>query len=640
MQGLKNTMKLKIKKLGPVADSEIKLGDITLFLGPPNTGKSYTLRAIYTKLFPLDDYALKFMEEKLSERLIVHLEHEFPEQTSNMFRNLFKTITKVVLATIFPLDRNEARNGFEKIFYNLMERAKLKGTIERQEDFITASIEAPPINIALDVSLLKKALQESLYDFITELIPIEDTDSVIFEPTELSRISISFIEETREHEASMRATRRLVLLLEELFHFMERYISGDLYREEHYERVVPFPIARPLRYMSDYSSVVFSARVSVKPNIDRLELSSTIVLKLRLRNRAPLPEEGSTTSIGLDDIERIVNDVFERTRINSRLEHSIARIIDYARSIVIKIFTDSLSETILYSSLRETFRSRLGLNDLRFIPFGRSMFVLGLESASREPFTRSKFLHRFVRDFYSSAFASYVYWASKGRSRLLESRLDKRQIRLLEATTPLLEGRLSTDAAGRLVYRDWRGSVVDFQMSSALVEEVSGLIFALLSVDDDAIVLIEEPEAQLHPGAQIIMALFLASLPSLCKCRVVASTHSDLLTITLSQLAKQKPSKQQIKDLLGKLLEKLPKNLSEDLSIHMKEGIDVLAEAVAEVAESLDLEIYEFTREGRIKSVEPEDVLGKEVPGISRVIDELTDWASHLANYWTSRETK
>jgi len=547
-------MRLKIKKLGPVTDSEIELGDVTLFLGPPNTGKSYTLRAIYAKLFPLDDYALKFMGEKLSERLIVYLERVFPEQSSNMFRDLFKTIVKIVLAVVLLSDRDEARGGFEKIFYALMERTRLKGIIERREDFLIASIEAPSINMALDASLPKKVVQESLYDFITELIPVEDIDSVIFEPTELSRINISFIEETREHEALM-STRRLVLLLEELFDFIEHYISRDLYRQEHYERVMPFLIARPLRYMLDYFSIVLGARTSVKPNIDRLELSSTIVLKLRLRTRAP--KERLPTSIGLEDIERIVDNVFEKARTDPRLGRSIARIIDYVRSMIVRMFTNSLSEIILYSNLRETFRSQLGLNGLRFIPFGRSMFVLGLESASREPFTRSRFLHSFIRDFYSSAFASYVYWASKGRSRLLEGKLNERQVRLLKAVTPVLEGSLSTDATGRLLYSDWRGSLVDFQMSSALVEEVSGLVFALLSIDGDTIVLVEEPEAQLHPGAQIIMALLLASLPSLCGCRVVASTHSDLLAITLSQLAVQKPGKEWVRELLERLLEKL-----------------------------------------------------------------------------------
>jgi len=631
-------MRLKIKKLGPVTDSEIELGNVTMFLGPPNTGKSYTLRAIYTKLFPLDDYAIRLMEDKLSEELTAYLEHVFPEQASNVFRHLFKTIVKIVLAVALLPDRDEARDSLEKIFYVLMERARLKGTIERQGNFLIASIEAPPINMHLDPSILKNAVQESLYDFIRELIPIEDIDSVMFEPVELSRIDISFIEEIREHKDHM-STILLARLLEELFDFIEHYISRDLHMREHYEEVVPSPVARYLRYTLGYFSKIY-AKISVKPNIDRLELSSTVVLKLRLRTSAPVPKVRLPTSIGLKDIERIVDDVFEEAGTDPRLGRSIARITDYIRSTIIKTFAYSLSKTILYSNLRETFRSQLGLNGLRFIPFGRSIFVLGLESASREPFGRPESLRMFIRNFYPSAFASYVYWASEGRRRLLERELDEKRNRLVKAVTPLLEGMLTPGAAGRLLYRDWRDSHVDFQMTSALVEEVSGLVFALLSIDGDAIILIEEPEAQLHPGAQIIMALFLASLPSLCGCKVVASTHSDLLAITLSQLAVQKPDKEWVKELLERLLEKLLKTPSEDLSQHMKEGIDVLAEAVAEAAENLDLRIYEFTREGSVRSVEPEELLSKEVPGISKVIEELTDWAFRLASYRASRESK
>ena len=75
-----------------------------------------------------------------------------------MFQDLFKTIVKIVLAVALLLDRDEARDSFEKIFYVLMERARLKGAIERRKDFLIASIEAPSINMALDASLPKKVV--------------------------------------------------------------------------------------------------------------------------------------------------------------------------------------------------------------------------------------------------------------------------------------------------------------------------------------------------------------------------------------------------------------------------------------------------------------------------------------------------
>ena len=45
-------MKLKVKELGPIKhESEIELGDLTVFFGPPNTGKSTALKAIYYSLY-------------------------------------------------------------------------------------------------------------------------------------------------------------------------------------------------------------------------------------------------------------------------------------------------------------------------------------------------------------------------------------------------------------------------------------------------------------------------------------------------------------------------------------------------------------------------------------------------------------
>jgi len=43
-------IKLHLSNLGPIKHGEIELGDITLFVGKPNTGKSLAMRAIYQHL--------------------------------------------------------------------------------------------------------------------------------------------------------------------------------------------------------------------------------------------------------------------------------------------------------------------------------------------------------------------------------------------------------------------------------------------------------------------------------------------------------------------------------------------------------------------------------------------------------------
>ncbi len=41
---------LVIEQLGPLRNTKVELGDVTLIFGYPNSGKSYTLRAIYESL--------------------------------------------------------------------------------------------------------------------------------------------------------------------------------------------------------------------------------------------------------------------------------------------------------------------------------------------------------------------------------------------------------------------------------------------------------------------------------------------------------------------------------------------------------------------------------------------------------------
>ncbi|QGA68556.1 hypothetical protein [Sulfolobus sp. E11-6] len=60
-------VKFTIKNIGPIKDADIELGDFTIFLGYPSTGKSYALRAIYSSLALLDDATIdKLNEQKQS----------------------------------------------------------------------------------------------------------------------------------------------------------------------------------------------------------------------------------------------------------------------------------------------------------------------------------------------------------------------------------------------------------------------------------------------------------------------------------------------------------------------------------------------------------------------------------------------
>jgi len=44
-------MKLYLSNLGPIKHGEIELGDITLFVGKPSTGKSTAMKALFYSLY-------------------------------------------------------------------------------------------------------------------------------------------------------------------------------------------------------------------------------------------------------------------------------------------------------------------------------------------------------------------------------------------------------------------------------------------------------------------------------------------------------------------------------------------------------------------------------------------------------------
>jgi len=58
-------VKFRLINVGSIKDAEIELGDFTLFLGLPSTGKSFALRSIYSSLIMLDDTYLEMLKEEI-----------------------------------------------------------------------------------------------------------------------------------------------------------------------------------------------------------------------------------------------------------------------------------------------------------------------------------------------------------------------------------------------------------------------------------------------------------------------------------------------------------------------------------------------------------------------------------------------
>lgn len=185
----------------------------------------------------------------------------------------------------------------------------------------------------------------------------------------------------------------------------------------------------------------------------------------------------------------------------------------------------------------------------------------------------------------------------------------------LEVFKPLLMGRVEA-VPGDLVY-SWDGASISIKYASALAGEASALMLAvagLLSQNSgERWLLIEEPEAQLHPALQAIAAAVLLKLAAEENIKVALTTHSDILATVMLDLAAAARERR-----LGKALRELRELL----------GIDVPT-LDEERLRSIDVHVL-YTEEAgahayRVRQLSIEEALA-ELPGLSDTLLNIARW--------------
>ncbi len=103
---MKGKMKLEIQKLGPLRESEIELGNITVFLGPPNSGKSYALKALYSALIPLDYFAIPGKPTTLIRKIVLQLRRSNVAKLNESLirKEARKVYVKDIRSKMLPID--------------------------------------------------------------------------------------------------------------------------------------------------------------------------------------------------------------------------------------------------------------------------------------------------------------------------------------------------------------------------------------------------------------------------------------------------------------------------------------------------------------------------------------------------------
>ncbi len=568
-------MKLSIKNVGPLKDAELELGDITVLLGPPNSGKSYTLKSLYAQLVMLDETARDHIVKDTVKDMEIW-EHV------NYF---IKSVAPRTLIAVVALHDYLTSENAEGILERLRDRVGVEGIDVKMEDGeIMVTLQNSE---TIDISNLANLLNEKLNSVLRELLP---------------------------------ATEKTEIAIPEIFVPEMSSLLLEVFRT---------PLKEEIRSIDDRMGIRSILRMSLRlENEENIKILASMETHLKLNSfvwsSIQKDIEMIFTEAGIEEkeidllLDRLFEHRFSRTYL---IRHSEWRLRTIFREL-----SRSLSEFINYfvigigEQLKSTHEEAFNLQSALFIPFGRSPFVYQLDTVSNEP----SLWHELIEIYEDNLpFYSYIHHLSKGRSQLLRNKFDEKLVKMFG---PVLQGELIFDrTTKKLRYRKWGSVDVPISQASALAGEVTGILLPLLSAPSNSYLIIEEPEAQLHYSAQILMALVLAGLSREFNHKIIFSTHSDVLAITLAYLKELDYDE----NAIGKLIQELLKVQGIEVE---DEKIMPLAKAVSQ-AKDLDIRFYYYDPkpDGTVEVLEkPAKDIFKEVPGITVITDILASWALSL----------
>jgi predicted ATPase len=155
----------------------------------------------------------------------------------------------------------------------------------------------------------------------------------------------------------------------------------------------------------------------------------------------------------------------------------------------------------------------------------------------------------FVRDFFTNMSRSGMpYWGDVRRREEITQALEVLEGEILRGEIAYSEDRARPST---IDYRFGKGASISVQRASSMVAELAPLdlwIRRLLEKGD--LLIIEEPEAHLHPSSQIQVARLIARLVN-SGVRIICTTHSQLLVNRISNLMLASEAKESVRKELG-----------------------------------------------------------------------------------------
>ncbi|HII83115.1 MAG TPA: AAA family ATPase [Ferroplasma sp.] len=281
--------------------------------------------------------------------------------------------------------------------------------------------------------------------------------------------------------------------------------------------------------------------------------------------------------------------------------------------IIISNISENIWTSIINFSLKNI-KSAIsdisGINSIKFIPYGRNIIVQLYNNSLKKSLYYPGEILEDLNVLKSAPFSSYFKWLDAGRERL-----NNNQNELINLFNFIINGEIKSDSnTNALKYFFGDNKSVDIVLSSAMVEEITGLMLPIISSNDKDLIIIEEPEAQLHISTQIIMGILLVALVKKKDIKIIFSTHSDTLVIVMNYLLTQHVEKNDVQNLVKAIYNN---QFSQD---NLNDLINVFDDK-----KKIDIKFYS-NKDDKFMLIDNKDIL-KEIPGITDFIDRLFNWS-------------
>jgi hypothetical protein len=392
--------------------STLDIEDITVIFGLPDSGKSYVLKIIYSYLFFIDRNNRKEVDipEYMSPRSILTPSGENSSKLRYLYDTIANLLTKMQNKMTPQTDREisiKTKSEIIDLEFNFNEETFSKSIIQTvQKNFFNFTGSANIDNLKMNETTLVKLISDAI-----------STMPLIFSFEDPLQLDISY--------------QTLMTMFPSFRTFYEKMLAS-----KNSAKSVMF-----LHLSITIQKIIFSNSkdVSVQSKIDFVW------------------EKNSADS----DTDEIIEPPF---RSISGHRDEVLYLSEYINTVISRKAIEKLSTAIM-DSIEQTTMTKMGINSMKFIPYGRNLVTQMLNSSLKKNRFRRDIQFLSLTEIPSMPLASYYKWLDVGRENLI-----KADEEFLKIFSPLLRGKLGVNShSSSIYYEDEQGMKFDLSLSSAMV---------------------------------------------------------------------------------------------------------------------------------------------------------------------------